>query len=176
MSHTTASSVCRPPVRPSAVRALRPVARCPALAAKRNVSAVPITLDPLAPAQASHPPTVFCPTAPTAGSLRALLGNHCGASRQPADAGDGLPDGARPHGGALLPPPPLPAACHVCCGGTPHLRSSRCPPSCLQRYKQLLFYATKLEPFPVEQHNEANKVKGCVSQVRLSQRGLGAGL
>ena len=50
------------------------------------------------------------------------------------------------------------------------------PPSCLQRYKQLLFYATKLEPFPVEQHNEANKVKGCVSQVGVSQRGLGAGL
>lgn len=35
----------------------------------------------------------------------------------------------------------------------------------MARYKQLLFYATKLEPFPEEAHNEDNKVKGCVSQV-----------
>lgn len=39
------------------------------------------------------------------------------------------------------------------------------PWSSLQRYKQLLFCATKLEPFPVEAHTEENKVKGCVSQV-----------
>ena len=38
-----------------------------------------------------------------------------------------------------------------------------CP--CVQRYKQLLFYATKLEALPVADHIPANKVKGCVSQV-----------
>jgi sulfur transfer protein SufE len=36
----------------------------------------------------------------------------------------------------------------------------------LQRYKQLLFYATKLAPLPAEAHTEENKVKGCVSQVK----------
>ena len=35
----------------------------------------------------------------------------------------------------------------------------------LCRYKQLLFYATKLEPLPQEDHVESNKVQGCVSQV-----------
>lgn len=35
----------------------------------------------------------------------------------------------------------------------------------LQRYKQLLFFATKLEPLPAEDHIPENKVKGCVSQV-----------
>ena len=35
----------------------------------------------------------------------------------------------------------------------------------MQRYKQLLFYATKLDPLPAEQHTPENKVKGCVSQV-----------
>lgn len=50
---------------------------------------------------------------------------------------------------------------------------SLCTPSFLpQRYKQLLFYASKLEPFPVEQHTEENKVKGCVSQVRFRAGGL----
>jgi hypothetical protein len=39
-------------------------------------------------------------------------------------------------------------------------------PLAVQRYKQLLFFATKLEPFPAEAHTEENKVKGCVSQVR----------
>lgn len=34
-----------------------------------------------------------------------------------------------------------------------------------QRYKQLLFFATKLEPLAVEFKTEENKVKGCVSQV-----------
>lgn len=34
------------------------------------------------------------------------------------------------------------------------------------RYKQLLFYATKLEPLPAEDHVPSNKVEGCVSQVR----------
>ncbi|PSC67797.1 sufE chloroplastic mitochondrial [Micractinium conductrix] len=38
-------------------------------------------------------------------------------------------------------------------------------PDPMARYKQLLFCATKLEPFPVEAHTEENKVKGCVSQV-----------
>ncbi|KAL4448201.1 hypothetical protein ABPG75_005420 [Micractinium tetrahymenae] len=38
-------------------------------------------------------------------------------------------------------------------------------PDPMARYKQLLFYATKLEPFPAEAHTEENKVKGCVSQV-----------
>ena len=33
------------------------------------------------------------------------------------------------------------------------------------RYKQLLFYATKLAPLPVEDHTPSNKVEGCVSQV-----------
>lgn len=33
------------------------------------------------------------------------------------------------------------------------------------RYKQLLFYATKLAPLPAEDHVPANKVEGCVSQV-----------
>lgn len=35
----------------------------------------------------------------------------------------------------------------------------------MQRYKQLLFFATKLEPLPAEAHTQENKVKGCVSQV-----------
>ncbi|EFN56446.1 hypothetical protein CHLNCDRAFT_48758 [Chlorella variabilis] len=38
-------------------------------------------------------------------------------------------------------------------------------PDPMARYKQLLFFATKLQPFPVEEHTEENKVKGCVSQV-----------
>eukprot|EP00197_Chlamydomonas_leiostraca_P007333 CAMPEP_0202869074 /NCGR_PEP_ID=MMETSP1391-20130828/11787_1 /ASSEMBLY_ACC=CAM_ASM_000867 /TAXON_ID=1034604 /ORGANISM="Chlamydomonas leiostraca, Strain SAG 11-49" /LENGTH=258 /DNA_ID=CAMNT_0049549329 /DNA_START=229 /DNA_END=1005 /DNA_ORIENTATION=+ len=35
----------------------------------------------------------------------------------------------------------------------------------MARYKQLLFYATKLEKLPDEDHIPANKVEGCVSQV-----------
>ena len=35
----------------------------------------------------------------------------------------------------------------------------------LQRYKQLLFFATKLDALPAEAHTDDNKVKGCVSQV-----------
>ena len=35
----------------------------------------------------------------------------------------------------------------------------------LCRYKQLLFFATKLEAFPEEFRTSANKVEGCVSQV-----------
>lgn len=35
----------------------------------------------------------------------------------------------------------------------------------MARYKQLLFYATKLQPLAAELHTDANKVKGCVSQV-----------
>jgi sulfur transfer protein SufE len=35
----------------------------------------------------------------------------------------------------------------------------------MQRYKQLLFYATKLAPFPEAERTADNKVKGCVSQV-----------
>lgn len=40
----------------------------------------------------------------------------------------------------------------------------------LQRYKQLLFFATKLEPLPGEDHTVENKVKGCVSQVWVCPR------
>jgi sulfur transfer protein SufE len=35
-----------------------------------------------------------------------------------------------------------------------------------QRYKELLFYATKLAPLPPEDHIPENKVQGCASQVR----------
>ena len=35
----------------------------------------------------------------------------------------------------------------------------------MQRYKQLLFFATKLEPLPADEHTQENKVQGCVSQV-----------
>eukprot|EP00198_Chlamydomonas_reinhardtii_P001867 XP_001691203.1 cysteine desulfuration protein [Chlamydomonas reinhardtii] len=38
-------------------------------------------------------------------------------------------------------------------------------PDPMARYKQLLFYATKLAPMPDEDHIPANKVEGCVSQV-----------
>jgi sulfur transfer protein SufE len=38
-------------------------------------------------------------------------------------------------------------------------------PDPMARYKQLLFYATKLEKLPDELHTPANKVEGCVSQV-----------
>jgi hypothetical protein len=35
----------------------------------------------------------------------------------------------------------------------------------MARYKQLLYFATKLEPLPEADHVPANKVEGCVSQV-----------
>lgn len=38
-------------------------------------------------------------------------------------------------------------------------------PDPMARYKQLLFYASKLEKMPAEEHNPANKVEGCTSQV-----------
>lgn len=38
-------------------------------------------------------------------------------------------------------------------------------PDPMARYKQLLFYATKLPALPSEDHVPANKVEGCVSQV-----------
>eukprot|EP00775_Hariotina_reticulata_P005289 gene5291-5524_t len=38
-------------------------------------------------------------------------------------------------------------------------------PDPMARYKQLLFYAAKLPPMTAEQHQPANKVEGCVSQV-----------
>lgn len=38
-------------------------------------------------------------------------------------------------------------------------------PDPMARYKQLLFYATKLEKMPADDHVSANKVEGCVSQV-----------
>ncbi|KAG2490773.1 hypothetical protein HYH03_010923 [Edaphochlamys debaryana] len=38
-------------------------------------------------------------------------------------------------------------------------------PDPMARYKQLLFYATKLSPLPAADHSPANKVEGCVSQV-----------
>jgi hypothetical protein len=39
-------------------------------------------------------------------------------------------------------------------------------PDPMQRYKQLLFYASKLKPLAEELHTADNKVQGCVSQVR----------
>ena len=39
-------------------------------------------------------------------------------------------------------------------------------PDPMQRYKQLLFYASKLKAMPAELHTADNKVQGCVSQVR----------
>eukprot|EP00195_Chlamydomonas_chlamydogama_P016228 CAMPEP_0202895682 /NCGR_PEP_ID=MMETSP1392-20130828/4835_1 /ASSEMBLY_ACC=CAM_ASM_000868 /TAXON_ID=225041 /ORGANISM="Chlamydomonas chlamydogama, Strain SAG 11-48b" /LENGTH=317 /DNA_ID=CAMNT_0049580789 /DNA_START=51 /DNA_END=1004 /DNA_ORIENTATION=- len=38
-------------------------------------------------------------------------------------------------------------------------------PDPMARYKQLLYYATKLDTLPAEDHITANKVEGCVSQV-----------
>ncbi|EFJ47442.1 cysteine desulfuration protein [Volvox carteri f. nagariensis] len=38
-------------------------------------------------------------------------------------------------------------------------------PDPMARYKQLLFFATKLAPMPAEDHIPENKVEGCVSQV-----------
>ncbi|GLC71821.1 hypothetical protein PLESTF_001170800 [Pleodorina starrii] len=38
-------------------------------------------------------------------------------------------------------------------------------PDPMARYKQLLFFATKLAPMPAEDHVPENKVEGCVSQV-----------
>lgn len=38
-------------------------------------------------------------------------------------------------------------------------------PDPMQRYKQLLYYADKLPPLGAEHQTDANKVKGCVSQV-----------
>jgi sulfur transfer protein SufE len=35
----------------------------------------------------------------------------------------------------------------------------------MARYKQLLFYASKLQPLAAELHTAENKVEGCVSQV-----------
>jgi cysteine desulfuration protein SufE len=37
-----------------------------------------------------------------------------------------------------------------------------------QKYKQLLWYAQKLPPMPEAAKTEANKVKGCVSQVYIT--------
>lgn len=54
---------------------------------------------------------------------------------------------------------------HMCS----HLPSSLCCHA-PQRYKQLLFYATKLEPLPAEDHTSENKVQGCVSQVWVVPR------
>ena len=41
-------------------------------------------------------------------------------------------------------------------------------PDPMQRYKQLLFYASKLKALPAEHHTPENKVPGCVSQVSAS--------
>lgn len=38
------------------------------------------------------------------------------------------------------------------------------------KYQQLLFYAKKLKPLAAQLHTNENKVQGCVSQVRYSQR------
>ena len=40
-------------------------------------------------------------------------------------------------------------------------------PDPMARYKQLLFFATKLQKMAPEDHVPENKVEGCVSQVRL---------
>lgn len=40
----------------------------------------------------------------------------------------------------------------------------------MARYKQLLFYAAKLPPMAADQHQPANKVEGCVSQVCVCLR------
>lgn len=41
-------------------------------------------------------------------------------------------------------------------------------PDPMQRYKQLLFYASRLKPLPAELQTPENKVQGCVSQVWLA--------
>jgi sulfur transfer protein SufE len=51
----------------------------------------------------------------------------------------------------------LPAHAHACA------RSQ--VPDPMARYKQLLFYASKLQPLAAELHTAENKVEGCVSQV-----------
>jgi hypothetical protein len=43
-------------------------------------------------------------------------------------------------------------------------------PDPMQRYKQLLFYASKLKPLAEELHTADNKVQGCVSQVSSQRR------
>lgn len=40
-------------------------------------------------------------------------------------------------------------------------------PDPMARYKQLLFYASKLPPMPAADHLETHKVQGCVSQVSI---------
>eukprot|EP00898_Chlorokybus_atmophyticus_P001981 jgi/Chlat1/2784/Chrsp187S02951 len=50
------------------------------------------------------------------------------------------------------------------------VRGFQMVPDPMQRYKQLLFYATKLKPLPAEDHNDGNKVTGCVSQVWVVPR------
>ena len=40
-------------------------------------------------------------------------------------------------------------------------------PDAMARYKQLLFFASKLDPLPEEHHTEENRVQGCVSQVQI---------
>ena len=40
-------------------------------------------------------------------------------------------------------------------------------PDPMARYKQLLYFANKLEKLPVDDHVPQNKVEGCVSQVSL---------
>lgn len=39
------------------------------------------------------------------------------------------------------------------------------PPLAPQRYKQLLHFASRLDPLPAEFHTPEHKVEGCVSQV-----------
>eukprot|EP00899_Mesostigma_viride_P013291 jgi/Mesvir1/21963/Mv08202-RA.1 len=50
------------------------------------------------------------------------------------------------------------------------VRGFQMVPDPMERYKQLLFYASKLPPMPDEDHVEENKVKGCVSQVWVKPR------
>ena len=44
-------------------------------------------------------------------------------------------------------------------------------PDPMQRYKQLLFYASKLKVMPADLHTADNKVQGCVSQARKEKQG-----
>ena len=87
---------------------------------------------------------------PASQSAHGACGTEPGFTPQPAHAGRWCV-APRHHSRAelLLPPPP-------------RMRSL-----VLQRYKQLLFFATRMAPLPAELHTKENKVQGCVSQVRV---------
>lgn len=169
-----ASSVCRPAARPLQGRA--PAARSATVAAPGRRVRIDI-LQHCAPRSAAHGSSgsrpspqalsVRCSAAASSGTLPQSLQSLVSAFQAVPD-----PMAVRRRRGCL---PPAVMLCRYVVplpGAVPQHPLLTLPdtPSvlaCLQRYKQLLFYATKLEPFPVEQHTEENKVKGCVSQVRL---------